>query len=392
MSAYLFLYDNVPRPTPRLTVAIAGITGQDGSYLAEALVGRGHEVHGIVRRDPDERHERLRLLRGDVTLHHADVRDRGAVEAILRQIRPDRILNLTGLQPFPPDVMSVEASVEANGLTALSLLEATRQAAPRSRFLQAVPSAVLAPSDEPLRVTSPIGPDTPYGLGKAVAVDAVRYYRESHGVWAVNAILFPHTSPRQSLRRLARRVTHAAANIRLGDPGGVRVRRLDATMDIGFAGDYAEAMWLALQRDCPQGECLIGSGTAVRVRDFVQESFDYVERDWFDHVREDREVDDPEPDGRICHGFGNVLGWEPRVSLRQLVQAMIVSEFYLLEAVRGDPRRHPESTSLSGVRGPRPIWPLGRPFMRRKPTGEPLEMSPGMPDACPGAKGRKRKA
>lgn len=356
--------DRVHYPPQPKTVLIVGIAGQDGSYLAEHLLALGHRVHGTVRREPAEIHERLRHIREDITLHHLDLLDGRPLTQMLEEVQPERVFNLAGVPSAAWSYRRPVYCAELDGLGVTRLLEAIRQANPRIRLFQASSSAIFGsgpPGGSPRDEEAPIHPQSPYGIAKAYAHFITAHYRERYDLYAVNGILFPHTSPRQSLHHFTRRITFAAARARLGETSELVLGDLAGRLDLGFAGDYAEAMWGALQPSSPS-DYVIGTGAAHSVAELVGMAFDYVGIDWREHVSVDPSGPVEQAEGLLADSgrASCAFGWRPKVGCEQLIQAMIVSEFYRLETVRRDPWRYVASTTAAAIRGPRPNWPLGK--------------------------------
>jgi GDPmannose 4,6-dehydratase len=308
------------------TALITGITGQDGSYLAEFLLEKGYKVVGVVRRSSTTPYERISHLLDRVELVSADLLDQTSLTEVVHDYQPDEIYNL-GAQSF------VQASwtqpVLTGEFTALGvtrILEAMKKAAPKARFYQASSSEMFGKVHEtPQRETTPFYPRSPYGVAKVYGHWITVNYRESFGLFAVSGILFNHESPRRGLEFVTRKVTDAAARIKLGQQQEVRLGNLDARRDWGFAGDYVEAMWLMLQQDRPE-DFVIGTGHTCSVRDLCEVAFGYLDMDYRKHVVQDpkffrpAEVDLLVADATMAR---ERLGWTPKVSFEQLVRMMV---------------------------------------------------------------------
>ncbi len=330
------------------TALITGITGQDGSYLAEFLLEKGYAVHGIVRRSSTERHERIEHLRDRVVLHRADLLDAGSLVKALRAANPDEVYNLAA-QSFVPtsfDQPVLTAQVTATGVT--NLLEAVRIVNPRIRFYQASSSEMFGKVVEvPQTERTPFHPRSPYGVAKLYGHWITINYRESWGIHASSGILFNHESPRRGAEFVTRKVTRAAARIRLGLEKELRMGNLDARRDWGFAGDYVKAMWLMLQQDEP-GDFVVATGECHTVRELVETAFATVELDWRDHVIIDRSLVRP---AEVDLLKGNptrartVLGWEPEVDFRNLVRMMVEADLAAATAER-ESAREPAAATL----------------------------------------------
>jgi len=314
---------------------ITGITGQDGSYLAELLLAKGYEVHGMLRRsssfnterldgvyqDPHARDYRLRLVYGDLD-------DASSLNRILRTIRPDEIYNL-GAQSHVRvsfDVPEYTASTVAIGT--LRLLEAMRESGLAARFYQASSSEMFGAAAPPQDETTGFVPRSPYACAKVFAHQLCQNYREAYGMFISCGILFNHESPRRGIPFVTRKITRAAARIRHGLDDKLYLGNLDARRDWGFAGDYVEAMWLMLQQDRP-GDFVIATGESHTVREVLEVAFGALELDWKRHVELDPRYLRPT---EVEHLHGNaakavrVLGWKPKVRFRQLIEMMVKAD------------------------------------------------------------------
>jgi len=308
------------------TALITGITGQDGSYLAEFLLDKGYRVVGIVRRSSTTPYERISHLLDRVELVSADLLDQTSLTEVVHDYQPEEIYNL-GAQSF------VQASwtqpVLTGEFTALGvtrILEAMKKAAPKARFYQASSSEMFGKVQEtPQRESTPFYPRSPYGVAKVYGHWITVNYRESFGLYAVSGILFNHESPRRGLEFVTRKVTDAAARIKLGQQKELRLGNLDARRDWGFAGDYVEAMWLMLQQDHPD-DYVVGTGHTYSVRDLCQVAFGYLDMDYRKHVVQDPKFFRPaEVDSLVADPTKarERLGWTPKVSFQQLVHMMV---------------------------------------------------------------------
>jgi len=314
---------------------ITGITGQDGSYLAELLLSKGYEVFGIVRRssslntsridhlyeDPHEEGARLRLVYGDLT-------DGSSLARILREVQPDEIYNLGAQSHVRTSFDLPEYTVDVAGLGTIRLLEAIRQAGFPSRFYQASSSELFGNAPPPQSEATPFQPRSPYAVGKLAAYWATVNYREAYGIFACNGILFNHESPRRGETFVTRKIARAAAQIYLGRQDRLYLGNLDARRDWGFAGDYVEAMWLMLQQDRPD-DYVVATGQSHSVREFLDEAFGYLGMDWTQYVEVDprytrpTEVDHLEGDSSKAR---EMLGWVPKVGFKELVEIMVHAE------------------------------------------------------------------
>jgi GDPmannose 4,6-dehydratase len=305
---------------------ITGITGQDGSYLAELLLEKGYEVHGMVRRSSTENFERIAHLVDRIGLVQADLLDPTSLVEALEETRPSELYNL-GAQSFVPTSWKqpvLTAEFTAVGVT--RMLEAIRRVDPDIRFYQASSSEMFGKVREvPQNEQTPFYPRSPYGVAKVYGHFITVNYRESYGLYAVSGILFNHESPRRGLEFVTRKITDGVARIKLRLAEEVRLGNLDATRDWGFAGDYVEAMWLMLQAGEPE-DYVISTGEEHSVREFAELAFEHAGLDMDKHVVVDPEFLRP---AEVDHLVGDAtkareqLGWEPRVSFRELVELMV---------------------------------------------------------------------
>jgi len=323
---------------------ITGITGQDGSYLAELLLEKGYDVYGMIRRsssfntaridhlyqDPHERDVRLHLL-------HGDLHDASSLNHILRQVRPHEVYNLGAQSHVRVSFDVPEYTAEVTALGAVRLLEAVREARINCRFYQASSSELFGKAQEvPQRESTPFYPRSPYAASKAFAFYMTRNYREAYGLFACNGIQFNHESPRRGETFVTRKITRAATRIKLGLQNKLFLGNLDAKRDWGFAGDYVEAMWLMLNADEPE-DYVVASGETHSVREFVEEAFAHLEMDWQEHVELDpRYLRPTEVDVLLGDStkIREKLGWKPTVEFQQLVQLMVDADLKLAEAER----------------------------------------------------------
>ena len=308
---------------------ITGITGQDGSYLAEFLLERGYEVHGMVRRSSTEKFDRIEHIRDRVTLHQGDLLDQRSLVDTLRAARPDEIYNLAAMSYVAVSWVQPTLTAEFSGTGVTRLLEAMREVCPEARFYQASSSEMFGKVLEvPQNERTPFYPRSPYGVAKVYGHFITVNYRESYGLHLTSGILFNHESPRRGLEFVTRKITWHAAAIKHGLGVKLRLGNLDAERDWGFAGDYVRAMWLMLQQDQPE-DYVIATGTAHSVRDCLEIAFDHAGIAIDDHVEIDPELLRP---AEVEHLVGDaskakrVLGWEPEVSFEQLIRMMVESD------------------------------------------------------------------
>ena len=319
---------------------ITGITGQDGSYLAELLLEKGYEVHGMVRRSSTETFQRLETFRDDIVLHTGDLLDQRSLVDVLRECEPYEIYNLAAMSfvaaSWSQPVLTAEFT--ATGVT--RMLEAMREVTPEARFYQASSSEMFGKVREvPQRESTPYYPRSPYGVAKCYGHFITVNYRESYDLFACSGILFNHEGPRRGLEFVTRKVTHGAAAIKLGLADELALGNLDAERDWGYAKDYVEAMWLMLQQDEPD-DYVIATGQAHSVRDLVNVAFARAGLDPDRYVRLDPRFLRP---AEVEHLVGDAtkardkLGWEPRTSFEEMVEMMVDADLELLG--RGVPQK-----------------------------------------------------
>ncbi len=312
---------------------ITGITGQDGSYLTEFLLGKGYEVHGVLRRSSSTNIDRLRHVytspqntAGRLKLHYGDLNDSSSLDKILDQSRPDEVYNLAAQSHVRVSFEQPIYTVDVDALGTLRLLEAVRRQNPTIRFYQASSSEMYGKVREtPQDENTPFAPRSPYGCAKAYSYWQVVNYRESYGLFACNGILFNHESPRRGENFVTRKITRAATRIKLGLQDKLFLGNLDAKRDWGFAGDYVEAMWRMLQQ--PEAEdFVVATGECYSVKDFLDATFERLDLDWKSHVEIDPWYLRP---AEVDLLLGNAakarekLGWEPRTGFAELVGMMV---------------------------------------------------------------------
>jgi GDPmannose 4,6-dehydratase len=329
------------------TALVTGITGQDGSYLAELLLDKGYVVHGIVRRSSSFNTERVKHLFRDphdpdarLRLHYSDLMDGSSLRSVLEAAQPHEVYNLGAQSHVRVSFDQPEFTADVDGLGTLRLLEAIREYRDRSgrdvRFYQAGTSEMFGATPPPQNETTPFHPRSPYGVAKLYAYWQAINHREAHGLFCANGILFNHESPRRGETFLTRKVTRAATRISLGLQDVVYLGNLDACRDWGHARDYVEAMWLMLQQDQPD-DYVIATGEIASVRDFVRRVFTRLGLSWRDHVKFDpryirpSEVDALQGDATKAR---RLLGWQPRTGLDELVDEMITSDLRLAQRER----------------------------------------------------------
>jgi GDPmannose 4,6-dehydratase len=305
---------------------ITGITGQDGSYLAELLLSKGYQVTGMVRRASTESFDRIAHFKDQLALRQADLLDQFSIVKLLDEVQPDEIYNLAAMSFVPTSWTQPVLTGEFTALGVTKVLEAMRMVCPKARFYQASSSEMFGKVLEtPQTETTPFYPRSPYGVAKAYGHFITVNYRESYNLFAVSGILFNHESPRRGKEFVTRKITDAVARIKLGTLKELRMGNLDAKRDWGFAGDYVRAMWLMLQQDVAD-DYVVATGETHSVREFLQIAFSHVGLNYEDYVVIDPEFLRP---AEVEHLLGNPakaktqLGWTPAVSFEQLATLMV---------------------------------------------------------------------
>ena len=305
---------------------ITGITGQDGSYLAELLLEKGYEVYGMTRRASTENVERIAHLGDRLTLLQGDLLDPPSLDSALREARPHEVYNLAAQSFVPTSWNQPVLTAEFTAVGVTRMLEAIRSVDPEIRFYQASSSEMFGRVREvPQTEATPFHPRSPYGVAKVYGHHITVNYRESYDLFAVSGILFNHESPRRGLEFVTRKISDGAARIKLGLESELRLGNLDAQRDWGFAGDYVEAMWLMVQQDEPV-DYVIATGEPHSVREFAERAFEHLGLDWERHVVSDPRFLRP---AEVDHLVGDAskareaLGWEPKTSFRELVGLMV---------------------------------------------------------------------
>ena len=305
---------------------ITGITGQDGSYLAELLLEKGYEVHGIMRRNSTFTTGRIEHIFEDVTMHYGDLADSSSLQHIVAKVQPDEVYNLAAQSHVKVSFDVPEYTADVTGTGTLRLLEAIRTAAPSAKFYQASSSEMFGKVLEvPQTEKTPFYPRSPYGAAKVYSYWITKNYRESYDMFACNGILFNHESPRRGETFVTRKITRAVAAIKLGKQDKLYLGNLDAKRDWGFAGDYVEAMWLMLQQKNPD-DYVVATNETHTVKEFCEKAFGYVGLNWEDYVEVDEKYNRPaEVDlliGDPAHAKKQ-LNWEPKITFEGLVKMMV---------------------------------------------------------------------
>ncbi len=319
------------------TALITGITGQDGSYLAEFLLDKGYDVIGVVRRTSHESYERIEHLIDRVTIVPADLLDQHSLTSVIRDCRPDEVYNLAAQSFVPTSWSQPVLTGEFTALGVTRILEAVRLAHPAARFYQASSSEMFGKALEtPQNESTPFYPRSPYGVAKVYGHWITVNYRESYDMFAVSGILFNHESPRRGLEFVTRKVSDGVARIKLGLANELRLGNLDSRRDWGFAGDYVRAMWLMLQQEAPE-DYVIGTGDTRTVRELVEVAFQHVGLDFKEYVKIDHELLRPAEVEILqadCSKARSGLGWEPEVGFRDLIVLMVDSDLERLSSRR----------------------------------------------------------
>jgi GDPmannose 4,6-dehydratase len=320
---------------------ITGITGQDGSYLAELLLEKGYEVHGIIRRASTFNTARIDHLYNDphiagtrLFLHYGDLSDGTRLVTLLEQVQPDEVYNLGAQSHVRVSFDEPEYTGNSTGLGSIRLLEAIRMVGLQCRFYQASSSEMFGATPPPQHEETPFYPRSPYGAAKLYSYWVTRNYREGYGMFAVNGILFNHESPRRGETFVTRKITRAVARIKAGVQSELYMGNLDAVRDWGYAPEYVEAMWMMLQHNEPD-DYVVSTGTDYTVRDFLQLSFEHVGLDWEKYVKfDERYLRPTEVDALVGDSSRarNALGWVPKVLTPELAQIMVDSDIASLEA------------------------------------------------------------
>lgn len=304
---------------------ITGITGQDGSYLAELLLEKDYEVHGIVRRSSSSNTWRIDHISRHLHLYDGDLTDGASLTRIVRNVRPDEIYNLASQSFVKASFDEPDHTGDVTGLGAVRMLEAARQCGRDVRYYQASSSEMFGSTPPPQSELTVFHPRSPYATAKVFAFHSVVLYREAYGMHASNGILMNHESPRRSDQFVTRKITKAAARIRLGLQNKIFLGNLDAKRDWGHARDYVKAMWLMLQQDVPD-DYVIATGQTHSVREFVNIAFRRLDLDWQQYVEIDQSLFRPAEVDALCGDTSKArrkLGWTPEITFEQLVAEMV---------------------------------------------------------------------
>jgi len=313
---------------------ITGITGQDGSYLAELLLEKGYEVFGMVRRSSMENFDRIKHIKDRINIRQADLLDQYSIIRLIDEAKPDEVYNLAAMSFVPTSWNQPVLTAEFTGIGVTRVLEAIRVVNPKIKFYQASSSEMFGKVKEiPQKETTPFHPRSPYGVAKVYGHYITVNYRESYDIFGVSGILFNHESPRRGIEFVTRKVTYNAAKIKLGLSKELRMGNLDSKRDWGFAGDYVKAMWMMLQQEKPD-DYLVATGETHSVKELVEVAFSYLDMDYRDFVKIDESFKRPADVDLLIGDYSKAkekLGWKPEVNFEDLVKMMVKSD---IEAVK----------------------------------------------------------
>lgn len=317
---------------------ITGITGQDGSYLAELLLEKGYEVYGIVRRSSLEKYDRIEQITEKVRLVEGDLTDQSSLDHAIQQVQPDEVYNLAAQSFVPVSWNQPVLTADVTGLGALRVLEGLRKHSPKTKFLQASSSEMFGKVVEsPQTEKTRFHPRSPYGVAKVFAHHITVNYRESYKLFACSSICFNHESPRRGGEFVTRKVTQHVAKIKLGLANKLKMGNLDAQRDWGFAGDYTRAMWMILQQSEPD-DFVISTGQTHSVQELLELAFSRAGLDWKKYVEIDPKLVRPAEVDYLCGDSSKarkVLGWEPKVGFKELIEMMVDADLAALQAITG---------------------------------------------------------
>jgi len=313
---------------------ITGITGQDGSYLAELLLDKGYEVFGMVRRSSMEKFDRIEHIKEKLDIRQADLLDQFSLIRLIEDIQPDEVYNLAAMSFVPISWSQPVLTAEFTAIGVTRVLEAIRAVNPKIRFYQASSSEMFGKVKEiPQNENTPFHPRSPYGVAKVYGHWITVNYRESYDIFGVSGILFNHESPRRGIEFVTRKVTYNAAKIKLGISKELKMGNLDSKRDWGFAGDYVEAMWLMLQQEKPE-DFIIATGQTHSVKELVATAFSYLDLDYKEFVKLDKQFIRPAEVDLLIGDPSNAkktLGWEPKTNFKKLIEMMVEADMKLLK-------------------------------------------------------------
>jgi GDPmannose 4,6-dehydratase len=314
---------------------ITGITGQDGSYLAEFLLSNGYEVYGLVRRTSLEIYDRIEAFMDHLNFVEGDLTDSPSLDRAIKAVQPDEVYNLAAQSFVPTSWTQPTLTADVTGLGVLRILDSMKHHAPTARFVQASSSEMFGKVREtPQNELTPFHPRSPYGVAKVFGHHLTVNYRESYGMFACSCISFNHESPRRGMEFVTRKVTHQVARIKLGLESKLKMGNLDAKRDWGFAGDYVRAMWMMLQQNEPD-DFVIATGATHSVRDLLQVAFSAADLNWQDHVVVDQALIRPAEVDLLCGDPTKArqkLGWQPTVFFEQLIEMMVHADLESLQS------------------------------------------------------------
>lgn len=314
---------------------ITGVTGQDGSYLAEFLLEKGYEVYGLVRRSSLEKFDRLQLCIDKIKLVEGDLTDQSSLDNVIQATQPDEIYHLAAQSFVPVSWCQPVLTADVTGLGVVRVLEAIRNHQPHAKFLQASSSEMFGKVKEsPQNENTQFYPRSPYGASKVFGHHLTVNYRESYGLFACSAISFNHESPRRGLEFVTRKVTHQVARIKYGLTTKLSMGNLDAERDWGFAGDYVRGMWLMLQQPVAE-DYVLSTGVTHSVRELLEVAFSAAGLDWQRYVEIDPKLIRPAEVDHLCGDSAKArqkLGWKPTVSFKQLIEMMVTADLKLIQS------------------------------------------------------------
>jgi GDPmannose 4,6-dehydratase len=313
---------------------ITGVTGQDGSYLAELLLGKGYEVYGLVRRSSVKKFDRIEAIVADIELMEGDLTDQSSLDSLIHTVQPDEVYNMAAQSFVPVSWNQPVLTADVTGLGVMRMLEAIRRHCPTAKFLQASSSEMFGKVREtPQSERTAFYPRSPYGAAKVFGHYITVNYRESYGLFACSAMGFNHESPRRGLEFVTRKVTHQVAKIKCGLAHKLMMGNLEAKRDWGFAGDYVYAMWLMLQQSEPE-DYVLATGHTHSIRELLDVAFRFVGLDWREYVEIDPRLIRPAEVDVLC-GDGTKarerLGWKPQVGFEELIEMMVDADLELLK-------------------------------------------------------------
>lgn len=313
---------------------VTGITGQDGSYLADFLLAKGYQVYGMVRRSSMEKFDRIDHIKDQIVIKQADLLDQYSLIKLLEEIQPDEVYNLAAMSFVPTSWSQPVLTAEFTAVGVTRVLEAIRAVNPRIKFYQASSSEMFGKVKEiPQNENTPFHPRSPYGVAKVYGHYITVNYRESYDIFGVSGILFNHESPRRGMEFVTRKVTYNAAKIKLGLTDALYMGNLDAKRDWGYAGDYVKAMWQMLQQENPE-DYVIATNETHSVKELVEIAFSALDLDYKDYIKVDEQFIRPAEVDLLIGDFSKAkkqLGWQPEVSFAQLVEMMVKSDLELVK-------------------------------------------------------------